>query len=85
MVKTRMTQKQCYRKFRAYCQPRKNAVFEHYKLWDRNQHQSESIDQWVTDLKNKAATCGFGDQKELMIRDKIIFGVRDQRVKECLL
>ena len=36
-------------------------------------------------MKNKAATCEFGDQRELMIREKIIFGVRDQRVKERLL
>ena len=65
-------------KFRDYCQPRKNTVFECYTFWDRNQQEGESIDQWVTDLKNNAATCEFGDQKQFMIRDKIIFGERPE-------
>lgn len=72
-------------KFRKYCQPRKNVVFERYKFWERSQKDAEAIDHFVTDLKKRATTCEFGEQKDLMIRDKLIFGVRDQRVKERLL
>ena len=28
-------------KFRTYCEPRKNIVFECYQFWDRNQNASE--------------------------------------------
>ena len=72
-------------KFRTYCEPRKNIVFERYQFWDCNQNASEPIDQWVTDLRSKAAKCEFVTFESDMIRDKVVFGVRDQRIKERLL
>ena len=49
-------------KFREYCQPRKNTVFERYKFWDRNQQEGESIDQWVTDLNLQIKLTHFFNQ-----------------------
>ena len=72
-------------KFRTYCEPRKNIVFERYQFWDRNQNASEPIDQWVTYLRSKAAKCEFGTFESDMIRDNVVFGVRDERIKETLL
>lgn len=73
------------RKFDDYCIPRENSVYERYKFWSRDQKEGESIDQWVTDLRTRASTCNFGDQQELLLRDKMVFGVRDERIKERLL
>ena len=73
------------KKFKDYCEPRTNVVFERYKFWDRNQAPDESVGQWVMDLTNRAASCEFGGQKDSMLRDKIVFGVHDSRVKERLL
>ena len=70
------------KKFRIFCEGKKNTVFEPYKFWERKQQPSESFDAWVTDLKNQAAICELGDQHDNMIRDKIVFGTSDQRVKE---
>ena len=64
---------------------RKNIGFARYQFWDRNQNASEPIDQWVTDLRSKAAKCEFGTFESDMIRDKVVFGVRDDRIKERLL
>ena len=72
-------------KFRTYCEPRKNIVFERYQFWNRNHNASEPIDQWVTDLRSKAAKCEFGTFESDMIRDKVVFGVRDDRIKKRLL
>lgn len=72
-------------KFCQYCNPRKNTVMERYTFWEKVQKEGESIDQFVTSLKNHAKNCDFGDQKDFMIRDRIIFGVRDARLKERLL
>ena len=72
-------------KFRSYCEPRKNIVFERYQVWNRNQNASEPIDQWITDLRSKAAKCEFGMFENDMIRDKVVFGVRDARIKGILL
>ena len=72
-------------KFDDNCNPRKNEVSERHQFWSRDQHEDETVDQWLTELRTKAATCGFGDQKDEVIRDKIVFEVRDGRVKERLL
>ena len=37
--------------------------------------------QWVTDLHSKAAICEFGTLDSNMIRDKVVFGVGDDRIK----
>ena len=68
------------KKFREFCEG-KNTVFERYKFWERKQQPRESFDAWVTNLKNQAAICEFGDQHDNMIKDKIVFGASDQRVK----
>ena len=60
-------------KFRHYCKPCKNTVYERHCLWSRNQGNGELIDQWIKDLWTKAKLCEFGDQKDLMIRDEIMF------------
>ena len=50
-------------KFEAYCK-RERHVFN-----TQNQQISETIDQYVTDLKTKAKTCEFGTLTDSLIRD----------------
>ena len=38
----------------------------------------------MTDLRSKAAKCEFGTFESDVIRDKVVFGVRDERIKERL-
>ncbi len=71
--------------FKTYCNPRRNTVYERHRFWSRDQLEGEAVDQWITELKVKAALCEFSDQRDLLIRDKIVFDVRDERVKERLL
>lgn len=73
------------KKFEDYLNARKNTVFERYLFWECKQQEGETIDQFVTDLKTRAKSCVFGDQHDSMIRDRIVFGVRDTRLKERLL
>ena len=75
----------CPEKFKTFCEPRKNEVFERYTLWQRNQRQGENIDQWVNDLRILLSTCEYEQQIESSLRDRIVFGVEDIRVKERLL
>ena len=71
-------------KFRIYCEPRKNELraIPIILFWDRNQNASKPIDQWVADMRSKAAKCEFGTFESDMVRDKVVFGVRDERIKE---
>ena len=73
------------KQFKTHCQPHHNTVFERHRFWTRDQQDGESIDQWVTNLKTKATACEFGEQRDPLIRDKIVFGLKDDRVKERLL
>ena len=73
------------KKFEDYVNPRKNTVFERYKFWECKQQEGETIDQFITELKTRSRSCEFGDQTDSMIRDRIVFGVTDIRLKERLL
>ena len=72
-------------KFRDYRTPRKNEVFERYKFFELSQASGESIDSFAAVLRLREKDCGFGDQTESLIRDRIVFGCSDARVKERLL
>ena len=71
--------------FRDYCEPRKNEVFERYKFWQRDQREEETVDQWVNELRLLLSSCEYCEQKETNLRDRIVFGVADMRVKKRLL
>ena len=72
-------------KFDEHCSPKKNETFKRYVFRSHTQVQADSFDAFVTDLKLKAGTCNFGQLKDSMIRDQIVFGINDQRVRERLL
>ena len=72
-------------KFYNYFNPRKNTVYERYKFWESKQKEGETVDQFITDLKTRAKSCEFGEQTESMIRDRLVLGVSDIRLKERLL
>ncbi|KAG5892759.1 hypothetical protein JTB14_027023 [Gonioctena quinquepunctata] len=44
----------------------------------RKQRDGESVEQFVTDLKNKARLCEFGDLKESLTKDIMICGLQSQ-------
>ncbi|KAK7933984.1 hypothetical protein WMY93_004880 [Mugilogobius chulae] len=72
-------------KFTAYCSPQKNTVYERYVFRTRVQQPDETFDSFVTDLRLKAQSCEFGDLKDSMIRDQIVYGIHDKRTRERLL
>lgn len=49
------------------------------------QGPSENIDAYITDLKNKAKVCEFGELHVSLIRDRIVCGIRDDTVRARLL
>ena len=73
------------KKFEDYVNLRKNTVFERLKFWECKQQEGETIDQFVTELKTRSSSCECGDQTDSMMRDRIVFGVTDIRLKEGLL
>ena len=44
-------------KFHAFCNPRKNTIYERYVFFSRNQENGESIHHYVNVLKTMSNTC----------------------------
>ncbi|XP_025406710.1 uncharacterized protein LOC112680735 [Sipha flava] len=47
-------------------------------------HEGQSFDDFLTELKTLAATCEYKEEDN-MIRDRIVFGVKDPEIKDKLL
>lgn len=73
------------RKFEQFCTPKRNETYERYVFNSKNQAESESVEEFITDLKLKCQSCNFGELADSLIRDRIVMGVRDKGLREKLL
>ena len=72
--------------FADYCEPRKNVPFERYRFNKRTQEAGESYDQYRTALRKLAEGCEFSTiTPEEILRDRLVFGISDHKVRERLL
>ena len=71
-------------KFDGYCEPIKNVTFERHKFNTCVQGQM-NIDQYVTELRKRLKTREFGELENGLIKDRIICGISENTVRECLL
>lgn len=72
-------------KFEEICMPLRNLTFERHLFHTRKQGPSESISSFVTDLKNIARKCEFGDLESELIKDRIVCGINSDAVRRILL
>lgn len=72
-------------RFEQYCTSRRNETYERYVFRNRVKKESESVQQFVSDLRVKGATCNFGTLSDSMIRDQIVIGVQDKTLMMQLL
>ena len=72
-------------KFDTYCTPKKDITYERYIFNTRIQQANETVDQYVTELKNMATTCNYGELREGLIRDRIVIGISDATLRARLL
>lgn len=83
---TKIVRQKFAKKFAEYCQPRKNVPFERYRFNKRVQEAGESYDQYKTALRKLAEGCDFNSiTPDEILRDRIVFGIRDNKVRERLL
>ena len=71
--------------FVKYFLPRLNVTYERHRFFTRSQLSEETIDQYVTELRKLEKTCEFGVIGESLIKDRLICGVQDVKLKERLL
>ena len=72
-------------KFDEYFSPRKNLLYTRFKFFTYKQTNRQTIDEYVTELKSRSRHCEFDTLKESLIRDRIVAGIQDAKVRERLL
>ena len=69
-----------------YCEPRRNIPFERFRFNRRVQEPGETYEHYRTELKKIAESCNFEEiTPEEILRDRLLFGIRDDKVRERLL
>ncbi|XP_077266438.1 uncharacterized protein LOC143899761 isoform X3 [Temnothorax americanus] len=70
------------KKLEEYFNPPKKEVVERYQFFTRSKKQNESIERYISILKEKAKTCNFHDMTESIVRDKIILDTHDKILRK---
>lgn len=73
------------KKFKDYRTPRKNTSCERFKFWNRSEQEGETINQFVTELQRMIKYCEYTASTVTMVRDHLVFGIRDAKVQGQLL
>ena len=60
-----------FERFTNHVEPKCNPIFSHYKFHKRVQAESQTVEQFVTDVKLLVRACSFKEPDE-MIRDRIV-------------
>ena len=72
-------------KFEEHCVPVRNETCERYVFFKCEQFSNELLDNYITALMKLSESCGFGALSESLVRDRLILGVKDDRVCQKLL
>ena len=73
-------------KFEEYCIPRENTIYERFLFFTRDQRESETVDQYLTELRQIAANCDFESvTSDPLLRDRLVTGTKTAKVRENLL
>ena len=73
-------------KFEEYCIPRENTIYERFLFFTRDQRESETVDQYLTELHQIAANCDFESiTPDQLLRDRLVTGTKTAKVRENLL
>ena len=73
-------------KFDEYCEHRTQVIYERYRFNNRKREAGESISAYVTELRVIAKNCAHDEiTLDEILRDRLVLGVRDEKVRERLL
>lgn len=72
-------------KFDAHFNPRKNLTFNRYNFLTAKQDEAETFDEFYTRLRKLSEDCEFGALRNSLLKDLVIIGIRDKKLKERFL
>ena len=71
-------------KFESHFVKTRNTIYERARSNRRKQEDSESADEFITDLYRLSEYCEYGTLHDELIRDRIVVGIRDDKLSEKL-
>lgn len=71
--------------FEGHCMPRRNETYERFLFRIRFQEPHESLEDFAAELQRKSHFCKFGAQRESLVRDQIVLGCTDDKLRQRLL
>lgn len=77
--------KPCLDALEAFYLPQVNVIFERYQFRCAVQQADEKFDDYLAKLRKLASTCAYGGLTDEMIRDNIVYGIRDNPIRSRLL
>ncbi|XP_041983368.1 uncharacterized protein LOC121736323 isoform X2 [Aricia agestis] len=72
-------------RFGEYFTPKTNISFERYIFFKIEQNEDEHFNEFLTRIKTQASKCEFDNLLDEMLKDKIVFGIRSNQIREKLL
>ncbi|XP_024876805.1 uncharacterized protein K02A2.6-like, partial [Temnothorax curvispinosus] len=74
-----------FEKFEAHFLPKENLPYERYKFFSYRQQPGQTLEQFITELKQRAMKCKLGELQDSLIKTMIICGVNNSTIREQLL
>ena len=65
--------------------PKPLVIAERFHFHRRNQASSESISEYVAELRRLATHCEFGDYLEQALRDRLVCGIRHENTEAAVI
>ena len=72
-------------KVKEHIQPKPSEIVQRFKFHTCSRQEGESVASYVAQLRNTAQHCNFGDTLDLMLRDRLVCGINDDRIQRRLL
>ncbi|XP_067945085.1 uncharacterized protein [Watersipora subatra] len=72
------------KRFREYCNPRSGVIVSRYTFHNCSQ-SGEPVDVYLMKLRRAAESCEFGNQRDSLIRDKLLFGLDDHKLRDKMM
>lgn len=70
--------------FADYYEKKTNIMYERAKFNLRNQRDHETAEEYIADVVRLAKSCKYGPLEEELVRDRLVVGIRDQRLSQQL-
>ena len=70
---------------RGHLHPAPNEIAERFMFYSRERRDTESISQYIVELRKLTEHCNFGDRVNEQIRDRLVCGVKNEKIQQKLL